>query len=397
MSYSIFRDKYFYFLLFADLLFLLYGARDLSISFSEAKIYYEQTTFLGDIMRLCVSLFGQSDASIRAPFFIIYIINIFLLAIYAKTVVKKSRDTLYVVAIYLLFPGVVSSALLVSKAGFLIMLILTFLITLQKHKLASFALLGLYCLLDNAFSLLFISLFFYSIYKKDGLFALYTLLLFGINMYIFGFDDGGTPKGYFLDTFAVFAVIFSPLLFVYFFYTVYRILIKEEKSILWYIVFVPLVFALLLSFRQKIRIEDFAPFLALAAPLMVRTFLEGYRVRLPQYRGFYKKSALIALSVGGFLFFSAVFSKLTYHLYDNPKAHFAYRYHVAKELALELKKLGITKIDAKNSELALRLKFYGISESSEYILAKGSSKECPKKIEIEYYGRVVDSYCLLVK
>jgi hypothetical protein len=45
---------------------------------------------------------------------------------------------------------------------------------------------------------------------------------------MYSFDTGGKPKGYFLDALGVYAAIFSPLLFLYFIYSMYRILIKEE-------------------------------------------------------------------------------------------------------------------------------------------------------------------------
>ena len=48
----------------------------------------------------------------------------------------------------------------------------------------------------------------------------------------------------------------------------------------------------------------------------------------------------------------------------NAGKHFVYRYHVAKELAKELKNESVEKIFTDDKKLALRLKFYGIDTSS---------------------------------
>ena len=78
-------------------------------------------------------------------------------------------------------------------------------------------------------------------------------------------------------TMALLATIFSPFVFLFFIYTLYRIAIKERhRDMLWYISNTAFMTALLFSFRQRIAVEDIAPLSVIAVPLMVRTFLSSY-------------------------------------------------------------------------------------------------------------------------
>ncbi|HEC1793345.1 TPA: hypothetical protein R1734_001702, partial [Campylobacter lari] len=83
-----------------------------------------------------------------------------------------------------------------------------------------------------------------------------------------------------------------------------------------------------------------------------------------------------------------IFNQSFYYLLKDPKKHFAYDYHIAKELSLKLKQRNFTHIFTKDKELALRLKFYGISKGK---LELHSSKKASKiyvslgKHKIYYY------------
>ena len=59
-----------------------------------------------------------------------------------------------------------------------------------------------------------------------------------------------------------------------------------------------------------------------------------------------------------------LFNEMLYAALKDPTKHFVYRYHVAKELAKELKNESVEKIFTDDKKLALRLKFYGIDTSS---------------------------------
>lgn len=384
-------------LIVANVAILFFAISSLSISGYEAKILFEENSIISKLAKVSLWLFGQNDYALRAPFIFIHTLNLILLYEYSKRFLKKESDAFLVLFVYMLMPGVISSALVLNGAGITILATLLLLLFIEIKKGFAYFLLSIYLFLDNSFSILFLALFFYSVYKKDQVLMPFSLLLFGINMYIFGFDDGGKPKGYFLDTIGVFAAIFSPLLFIYFVYSLYRVLIKEKKSLLWFISFVSFALALLLSFRQKIVIEDFAPFLVLGIIITVKTFLEAYRVRLPEYRKNYKIGFGIVIGVLFFLSLTILFNKPFYSLYQDPKKHPIYHYHVAKDLAKALKENGIYGVLTDNNQLSLRLKFYGIDNKGDYYLMQKESPGYIKKIDINYYSNNVASFYLYLK
>jgi len=145
-------------------------------------------------------------------------------------------------------------------------------------------------------------------------------------------------------------------LFLYFIYSLYRVGIRgSDRNIIWYISFTTLIFTLLLSIRQKILLDELAPFVIIAIPIMVKVFLHSYRVRIPQYRKRQKFIANITLWVLFLNYIILVFNKSIFMVQKDPKRHFAYNHYVAKELVIELKKLGINQITTHNERLALRL------------------------------------------
>jgi len=190
-------------------------------------------------------------------------------------------------------------------------------------------------------------------------------------------------------------MVFSPLLFLYFVYAMYRILIKEEKNLLWYISFFSLVVSLLLSLRQRLLLEDFAPFVVLSVPLMVKVFFNSYRVRLPAFRKlhtFFFGLVLVTLFINTLFTF---FNKPLYAVMNEPSKHFAINYNIARELADELKARGIHQVMIKDDKMALRLKFYNIERGGNYKLSiyKEIGKEF-EQINIIYYGKTVKMFYL---
>ena len=175
----------------------------------------------------------------------------------------------------------------------------------------------------------------------------------------------------------------------------YRILIKEEKNLLWYISFCSLIVSLVLSMRQKLYLEDFAPFVVLSVPLMIKVFFNSYRVRLPRFR---KIHTILFVLVGFSLLLSTVasyFNQSLYTLVNEPSKHFAIKYHVARELAKELKAKKVYNIRLNDEKMALRLKFYDIQNvGSKYQLSTQKPDIVHERIEILYSGVVVKTFYL---
>ncbi len=365
-------------------LFLLYQASTLSISPTEAQILYNQKSLLHHIVAMEVSLFGNSDIGFRSFFALVNIVNLLLFYDVAKKSLKKESDALFAALILSLLPGFISSSLVVSEAPLVIFLTLLFIYLYKKFRIWSALLFPLMLVVDNSFAVLFISLFFYALYKKERLLILLSLLFFALSMNFYGFDFGGKPRNYFLDTFGIYSAIFSPLVFIYFFYVIYRILVKGPKDLIWFVSFVAFVFSLILSFRQKIAFEDFAPFTLIGVVLMVREFLSSYRVRIVEHRARHKKlfiAVIVSLLINDAIL---VFNKPLYLVLENPGRHFAYNYHLAKELANILKKMGIKEVYTDDPDLQLQLRFYGIGESLRYKITENKPFRDSVKVSIRY-------------
>lgn len=380
-------------ILLVDLAFLLFGVHTLSISYKEATIFFDERSFLHYLVEFSTQIFGQNDYALRAPFILLHLLSILLMYQISKFYLKRDEDRLLSVLVFVLLPGIVSSALLVNSASVVIFFTLLFIyLFLRKKENLYTLLLPLLLLVDNSFIILYLALVAYGVYAKNRFIMILSALLFLVGLYMYGFAVGGKPRGYFLDTFAAYSLVFSPLLFLYFFYTMYRILVREKKSILWVISFSALMISILFSFRQRIMIEDFAPFVVVSVPLMVQVFVRSYRTRLPELRRIHNVTFVIVFSFLLLNFYATYFNQFFYRFLENPTKHFAYKYHVAYELAQKLDTLGIDSINCEDTQMQKRLGFYGIQKGGDYRLEKSSGYHDDDSVTISYMNYPIISH-----
>ncbi|HEH5496937.1 TPA: phospholipid carrier-dependent glycosyltransferase [Campylobacter coli] len=370
-------------LLAFDLLALLYGISTLSISTDEAKIYFEDKSnflFLNHSLLYYLThfgtfVFGQNDFGLRIPILFFHFLSCILLYILALKYTKTHFDSLLALLLFVLLPGTVASALLVNEASIVIFLTLAIICAYEyEKKWIFYPLLILALFIDKSFNILFLTFFFFGIYKRNSFLLTLALVLFGLSISFYGFDTGGRPRGYFLDTLGIFAACFSPLVFIYFFYVVYRLTFKEQKSLLWFLMSVTFIFCSLLSLRQKLYLEDFLPFCVICTPLLIKTLMASYRVRLPQFRLRYKIFIECSIIFLLFCYFVIIGNQILYYFVSDPKYNFANNYHLAKELSKELKKQEIFELRVGTS-LQPRLRFYGIKDSNTFYLKSIKNKE----------------------
>ncbi len=370
-------------LLAFDLLALLYGISTLSISTDEAKIYFEEKgnflflnhSLLYYLTHFGTFVFGQNDFGLRIPILFFHFLSCILLYILALKYTKTHFDSLLALLLFVLLPGTVASALLVNEASIVIFLTLAIICAYEyEKKWIFYPLLILALFIDKSFNILFLTFFFFGIYKRNSFLLTLALVLFGLSISFYGFDTGGRPRGYFLDTLGIFAACFSPLVFIYFFYVVYRLTFKEQKSLLWFLMSVTFIFCSLLSLRQKLYLEDFLPFCVICTPLLIKTLMASYRVRLPQFRLRYKIFIECSIIFLLFCYFVIIGNQILYYFVSDPKYNFANNYHLAKELSKELKKQEIFELKVGTS-LQPRLRFYGIKDSNTFYLKSIKNKE----------------------
>ncbi|ENT7289955.1 hypothetical protein ACE65H_000863 [Campylobacter coli] len=370
-------------LLAFDLLALLYGISTLSISVDEAKIYFEEKgsflffnhSLLYYLTHFGTFVFGQNDFGLRIPILFFHFLSCILLYILALKYTKTHFDSFLSLLLFVLLPGTVASALLVNEASIVIFLTLAIICAYEyEKKWIFYPLLILALFVDKSFNILFLTFFFFGIYKRNSFLLTLALVLFGLSISFYGFDTGGRPRGYFLDTLGIFAACFSPLVFIYFFYVVYRLTFKEQKSLLWFLMSVTFIFCSLLSLRQKLYLEDFLPFCVICTPLLIKTLMASYRVRLPQFRLRYKIFIECSIIFLLFCYFVIIGNQILYYFVSDPKYNFANNYHLAKELSKELKKQEIFKLRVGTS-LQSRLKFYDIEDSNTFYLKSIKNKD----------------------
>ena len=365
-------------------LILLFFTSQLSISYYEANIYFNGTNLLHYIINLSTLIFGQNDLALRLPMIFMHIMGAFLYYDISKNLFKKQSDKVWNLLIYLLLPGINSAAIMVDGAGLVLFLLLVFLYMYKHKRQLAYYLLPIYVFIDASFAFLYLGFIFYAIHTRKSILLISSILLFGASMYIFGIDFGGHPKHYFLNTLGIYAAIFSPIVFLYLIYSLYRWGVKEEKTLLWYLATTAFLFSLLLSFRQQMKIEELAPYILLSTPIMVKTFLSSYRVRLREFRKQYRLLLLTGMSV---LILSTLMIYLNKYLYvviPKPHTHFVYKNHVVKELSKKLKELNINAVTAYSERLQLRLKFYGIDKYENIRLLKSNRSIKSQEVTIRY-------------
>lgn len=378
-------------LLILDFTLLLYTADSFSISYKEAVIYFDEIYLLSKLVHISTSVFGQTDLGLRFPFILFYIGSVVLLYLMTTDYFKQQSDRFVSILIFMALPGINSAAFLVNEAILVIFFTLLYLYLFKITNKEHYWLLVLCLFVDNSFAIMYLALFFYSLQKKDNILLVVSLVLFGASMQIYGFESGGWPRGYFLDTFGAYASIFSPVIFFFFFYTMYRISTKGEKDLYWYISFTALTFSLLFSLRQKIDIEDFAPFIVISIPLMVKLFMHSYRVRLPQFRKKYSILAVFILATLVINYLIFIFNKPLYLVLSTTNKHFAFDYHIVKELAQILDTKNINFVLCADEKLQLRLKYYGIKKGNNYYLTTKVDNRY-EKITIQYYNKNIKNF-----
>jgi hypothetical protein len=174
---------------------------------------------------------------------------------------------------------------------------------------------------------------------------------------------------------------------MYFIYSLYRAGIKDERTLTWYISITALLLSIIFSFRQRVYIEDFAPYVVISLPFMLKTFFHAYRVRLKEFRRSYNIIAILIITMLSLNVILTFVNKPLYLILPNPTKHFVYKYNFIKELSKELKKRNINQITCLDEELLLRLKFYNINKGEDYFISTTSFYNYDEEIIIEYYGK----------
>ena len=207
----------------------------LSIGYSEASILYNDTSFLHHYIQFFVNSFPHNDLALRLPMIALHVITFFLLYGISRFFLFRESDRLWLMLVYVLLPGITSAALVVDPAGMKILLTFLFAYLYLRFGTYAYLLLPVYLLIDASFSPLFIAVMLYGIMTKVYPLALFGGVLSALGYIESGLNIGGSPHGHFLDALGIYAAIFSPIIFLYLFYVMYRRFITNERDLLWLI------------------------------------------------------------------------------------------------------------------------------------------------------------------
>lgn len=355
-------------------IFLFWYAIHLNIGDFEVS-YLQNSNLINYVSNFFFSILGKSNFSLRLLSLIFSFFSILLYAKIAKHYFKSTKEINFTLIIFSLMPGFIIASLFYNKSIYLIFLTLLFIYTFLYYRFFSYILLALYTFLDYSFVSLYFGLVFYSIYKKDTRFLIYSLLLLMINANYFHYDINGHPQGHFLNLFIVYLAIFSPFVFVYFLYAILKTF--KKPNLLWFISTFALLFSIILSFRQKIRIDDYAPFVIISVVFMIKVFLNDYRVRLKIFRKPFK--LLFVFLFSSLILFDLFLLSSKY--FFNKKIFFQFNY--SQEVAKFLKKENINYIYCNDKTFCKKLYFYGLQKGTVYYIEFDKKN---KKVSILHNG-----------
>ena len=332
-----------------------YSVNFLSFSIIEAKSI-ENFYLLKIIIE---NLNIHSDYALRLiPIFFSFLS---LILFYNLSDFYVKREKYFATLIFIFIPGFIISSLIINKAILLIFFTLLFVYTFKVFRLFSYVLLISYAFIDYSFLSLYFALVFYSIYKKDTKLLVFSLILLSFNANYFNFKIDGKPRGYFLDVLGTYFLIFSPFVFVYFLYTLYKGFFLK-KDIVFFIGAYSFLLSIILSFRQRIKIDDYAPFVLPYVLYMIKIYLNSYKVRLPVFRKSYRLLFI-------FLFSSMVlFDILLFLNQYTPARNLTQSFYILKNLSFLLKKENINNVYCNNKYFCKTLYFYGIKKGNKYFI-----------------------------
>ncbi|MDQ1325696.1 MAG: hypothetical protein QG564_820 [Campylobacterota bacterium] len=356
------KQQHFWSILFIYIVAIFYLASTTPISPHEAKILYGPQEISTTLMQ-----WGEKavDGFLGLRLFSIFfgMLSLGLFYQISQRYLNKKEDAYLATFIFMCLPGILTATSLANSAIIVLPIVLLFVLWHEKGYFVALIplMLGLF-FIHQASIIFFVALFLYALMNKDKRLAVLSASFLVAFLYLAkGIAIGGRPSGHFMEIFGLYAAVFSPLLFLYFFYVMYRILLREKKTLLWYVSFTALAFSLLLSLRQRVSITDFAPYVMIAVVLMLHVYNNSIRVRLPRFqkhyrRGFYAVMAMLIVNV-----LLIIFHKPLFYMMDDPSKHFAYRIYKPYWLAQTLKKQKLDCYDSKQQREGYQLRYYGIS------------------------------------
>jgi len=356
------KKQHFLFAILVYVCAVFYLAITTPITPHEAYIFYTSKGIVSTLMHWGNTYIG-GFLGLRTFFIFFGILSIILFFNLSKKYFTVPSDAYISTIIFMFLPGILTASTLANEAIIVLPLVLYFVLMYEKKSVWSlpFVMLALFFIHESSI-IFFAALLLYGLVHKDKKLSISSSAFLLAFIYLGkGIEIGGNPSGHFVEIFGLYATVFSPLLFIYFFYAMYRILLREKKTLIWYISFTALVFSLLLSLRQRVHIADFAPYVTISVVLMLDVFNHSIRVRLPQFQKKYKQALYVVVFFLGLSSFIIIFHQLFFLFLEDKSQHFAKKVYKPYFLAQKLHIQNITCYDGASGREMYQLKYYSIS------------------------------------
>jgi len=356
------KKQHFIYTIILYVIAVFYLASTTPISPHEANIFYNENNIVATLMHLGDSLMG-GFLGLRIFFILFGFIALMLFYTLSQRYFNRQNDVYLSTVVFMLLPGILTAITLANISIIVLTLVLLFVLLYESgYRIILIFLMFILFFIHETSVILFVALLLYGLLHKDKQLAIVAAAFLAAFIYLSkGIIIGGRPSGHFIEIFGLYATVFSPLLFLYFFYAMYRIFLREEKTLIWYISFTAFAFSLLLSFRQRVSITDFAPYVMISIVLMLYTLNSSVRVRLPEFQKRYKQGFYIVMF---FLILNTsviVLHKPLFYFFKDSSSHFAYRIYKPYHLAMELKAKDIDCYDGAHGRERFQLRYYKIT------------------------------------
>jgi len=341
---------------------LIVVATTTPISPSEAYLFFQGEATPTVLLMHWGSFVVANELGMRLFFLLLGFANAYLFYRLAEDFFTKTEERFLALDFYLMLPGVIVSTVLANDAVIIAFLVLLFLY-LHVHGKSIFSLLPLFLLAFVHWS----ALYFYLILALYGLFQkkreIFWSAIAAIVFYMmFGVAIPEPRSGnHFFEMLGVYATIFSPLLFVYLFYALYRTLLRGDRGLLWYISFGTLVISLVLSLQERIKITDFSAYLMPGIIVAIHSYLGSLKVRLKCFQKGYRIFFAIIVS-------SLVLSSMAILLHQPIYRILGSKYYpvVASvyepyDRALKLKANGKKCVEESRQKVLDQMRYYGLN------------------------------------
>jgi len=356
-------DKFFYAFIVFYYTAILAVVVTTPITPTEAYYYYQPIASVVTYLSHILDFTNLSILGIRFPYFILGMLSSLLFYKVSRLSFADTKDARLSLMLYMLLPGIISSTIMANSAVVISLLLLLFVYGYLKEDILiySLALLGM-IFVHWSIIVILTSLVIYALLKKD-----YRLFVVAISLtilyFIFGIDfPAASSKNYILDTIAIHATILSPFMFVYMFYAIYRGLFHGKHDIVWFLPFVALFFSLVLSFRYKVMITDFSSYIMIGIITSLQSYLNSFRVRMPQFRKGY--STLLGILIATLVLSSllVVLHQPLYRLLGKDNYSIAARIYEPYDISNKLKKENLHCIDNLDDKMLYQMRYYHIDK-----------------------------------